>query len=125
MRSAIVILAAGLLAGCVSVAARQGVEGPVTLGQVAYVSGPLVRPDRVIEDSRCPVDVQCVWAGRVVVRATVIAAGGSREIDLTLGVPAPVADGALTLVAVEPARVVAGPAQPQPLRFTFAFQGGL
>ena len=84
-----------------------------------------MRADRVIEDSRCPVDVQCVWAGRLVVRATVMGGGWSRQIDLTLGMPVNVADGALTLVAASPAqRVDARPAKDSAYRFTFAFRGG-
>ena len=126
MKAAIAILAVGLLTGCVSPpASPQGIEGPVKLGQLAYVDGPRVRPDRVIEDSRCPIDVVCVWAGRVVLRATVFGGNWSKEVDLTLGTPAPIADGTLTLVTVEPARRSSDLADPQQLRFTFAFEGGL
>src|SRR5687768_13727984 len=126
MKVAIAMLAMGLLSGCVSASASpRGIEGPVRLSETAYVDGPRVRPDRLIEDSRCPIDVVCVWAGRVVLRATVFGGNWSKQVDLTLGSPVPVADGTLTLVAVEPARRSSDPADPQQLRFTFAFQGGL
>ena len=125
MKTALVLLASGLLAGCAATASRHGIEGPVALGQTAYVDGPRVRPDRVIEDSRCVIGTQCVWAGRVVLRATLFAGSESRQIDLTLGEPVAVADGRLTLVSVAPERTRTGPAEPQQLRFTFAFQGGL
>jgi hypothetical protein len=49
----------------------------------------------------------------------------SKQVELTLGTPVPIADGMLTLVAVEPGRRSNDPAQPQQLRFTFAFEGGL
>lgn len=101
-----------ILAGCTT---ARPVEGPVRLGQMAAVNGPRVRADRVIEDSRCPADVQCVQAGRLVVRVTVFGGGWSRVIDLELGVPVTVADGRLMLVA----------ATAKPYRFTFDFQGGL
>ncbi|WP_312491178.1 hypothetical protein [Sphingomonas sp.] len=101
-----------LLAGCV---VARPVEGPVRLGQMAAVNGPRVRADRVIEDSRCPVGVQCVRAGRLIVRVTVFGGGWSRVMDLGLGTPVVVADGRLTLVA----------ATRRPYRFTFDFQGGL
>jgi hypothetical protein len=106
-------------AGCVS---TRPIEGPVRLGQIATVNGPRVRADQVIEDSRCPVGVQCIQAGRLIVRATVFGGGWSRQIDLTLGEPVPVADGMLTLVTATPRRQEAGPAA---YRFTFDFQGGL
>src|SRR3546814_2440709 len=40
----------------------------VALCQKAYVDGPLVQPVAVVEDSRCPMNVRCVWAGRVRVK---------------------------------------------------------
>lgn len=117
------IVAASLaLAACGS---PDAVEGPVRIGQVAAVGGPRVRPDRVIEDSRCPAGTRCVWAGRVVLRATVSGGDWSRTLDLVLGVPADVADGKLTLVAVTPDRTAGRSARTAPSRFTFAFQGGL
>jgi hypothetical protein len=112
----------GALAGCSQTAA---VEGPVALGQTALVGGPRVRPDHVVEDSRCPVGTRCVWAGRVVVRATVSGGDWSKPVDLILGVPVDVADGKLTLTAVTPARRAGQSAKTTPSRFTFAFRGGL
>jgi multidrug efflux system outer membrane protein len=103
----------------------QDVEGPVALGQTAYVGGPRVRPDEVLEDSRCPAGTQCVWAGRVVVRATVFGGNWSKVVDLTLGTPVQVADGALSLVAVTPERPAGDAMPPERLRFSFAFAGGI
>jgi hypothetical protein len=126
MKAAIPLMALGLLAGCAgTVPPPQDIEGPVKLGQVAYVGGPRVRPDRLIEDSRCPIDAQCVWAGRVVLRATIFGGSWSKQVDLTLGTPVPVADGALTLVSVTPERKAGTEIRPGQLRFTFEFQGGL
>ena len=57
----------------------------VPLGK-AVVAGPLtVVPLEVVEDSRCPIDTQCVWEGRVIVRAEIAAPGGVTTQDLTLG----------------------------------------
>lgn len=110
-----------MLAGC---AAARPVEGPVRLGQVAAVDGPRVRAERVVEDSRCPLDAQCVWAGRLVVRVVVLGGGWAKPVDLTLGIPVQVADGRLTLVAATPARRGGTSVAPRAYRFTFAFQGG-
>ncbi len=99
------------------------IEGPVRLGEMATVDGPKVRPDRVIEDSRCPADVQCIQAGRLIIRATVHGGGWSKEMDLTLGVPVPVADGMLTLVDATPVPI-RGETAASDARFTFKFQGG-
>ncbi|PPU41677.1 hypothetical protein [Xanthomonas arboricola] len=117
----VVSLAACAAAGPVT---SQPIEGPVRLGEIAAVDGPKVRPDRVIEDSRCPADVQCVVAGWLIVRATVLGGGWSKQIDLTFGVPVPVADGQLTLVAATPPAADSAPAPASDIRFTFNFQGG-
>lgn len=112
-----------LLAGCAS---DDPIEGPASLGQIAYVSGPRVRADRIIEDSRCPVDVQCISKGRLIVQVTVLGGGWSQQFNMTLGMPVHVADGILTLVAATPARRLVPPNnKPAPYRFTFQFQGGL
>ena len=100
------------------------IEGPVRLGEIAAVNGPKVRPDHVIEDSRCPADVQCVVAGRLIVRTTVMGGGWSKQVDLTLGMPVPVADGMLTLVDATPLPLSGEAVPASAARFTFKFQGG-
>lgn len=122
---ALATLMAISLVGCAAAppVARTPIEGPVRLGEIAAVDGPTVRPDRVIEDSRCPADVQCIQAGRLIVRSTVLGGGWSKELDLTLGVPVPVADGMLTLISATPVPV-AGETSGSAARFTFKFQGG-
>lgn len=121
-------IAAFTLAGCAATAANpsagQPPEGPAKLGQTVYVDGPRVTPLRVIEDSRCPMNARCVWAGRVVLRAKVQGGAWQREIDLTLGEPVQVADGALALVSVTPDRRTDLAIKPGDYRFAFTFQGG-
>lgn len=91
------------------------------LGQVATVDGVRVRPLAIIEDSRCPINAVCVWAGRIIVR-TEIRAGGRRDIhNLELGKPQPIAGGTLTLSAAEPGTSAGTKVQPRAYRFTFSF----
>ncbi|MCF2513928.1 hypothetical protein LVY65_02445 [Sphingomonas sp. G124] len=100
--------------------------GPsAALGQTAYANGLHVRPISVVEDSRCPTDVTCVWAGRLVVRSEVSGGSWHRTLELELGKSQQVADGALTLVAAVPAKVAGTQTDPRAYRFTFDFQGGL
>lgn len=45
----------------------------------------LVRFDEVVEDSRCPEGVECVWEGEVTVAVTLFDGdGGTHELQLTL-----------------------------------------
>ena len=120
------LLIAVALGGCATVSPAE--PGPTaSLGELAYTNGLRVRPLEVVEDSRCPVLVRCVWAGRVRVMTLIELRGGSEELrtTLTLGEPLPVADGSLTLVAVEPQKAAPGEIKPDDYRFTFRFDGGL
>lgn len=117
-------LVALLLSACANVPPAEA-GFAAGLGQVASVDGLRVRPLQIVEDSRCPINAVCVWAGRLIVRAEV--RGGSwREIrDLELGKPQNIADGQLTLVAAEPGKMAGAETDLRAYRFTFAFEGGL
>ncbi|WP_423603942.1 hypothetical protein [Sphingomonas sp. MS122] len=117
-------LVAIALSGCAATAASPP-EGPARLGQTVYVDGPRATPLKVIEDSRCPMNARCIWAGRVVLRTTVRGGAWKRTLDLTLGEPVQVADGKLTLTSVTPDRRTDRQIAPRDYRFTFVFQGGL
>lgn len=95
------------------------------LGERVQVDGPAVTPLEVLEDSRCPAGVQCVWAGRLRLRATIHLGAADETRDLTLGEPTQVADGTLELVEVSPVPVAGGMIAPTDYRFTFRFDGGI
>lgn len=61
-----------------------------------------VVPLEVLEDSRCPVDVTCVQAGTVRVRATLESGLGTGEEDFTLNEPITTEAEEVTLVEVTP-----------------------
>lgn len=55
------------------------------IGQIADLGGGLrVRPLEVVEDSRCPQNARCIWAGRLRVRVAVEGVG-EREVTLDEG----------------------------------------
>ena len=76
--------------------------------------GLTVRPLAVVEDSRCPVDVTCVWAGRLRLRVNI---SGS-DTELTLGAP----DGAVVLAAVTPPPIAHWPANTPKPAYRFGFR---
>jgi hypothetical protein len=61
---------------------------------------------RVVEDSRCPTDVTCVWAGEVKVQLAT-RSGGAEAVqhELTAGKPAAVGGLQLDVVQVQPERI--------------------
>lgn len=128
MRVAPILLAAVALIGG-SAATRPPVSHDglsyARLKQQVNVAGPKVTPLAVIEDSRCPQLVTCVWAGRVRINARLITARGSQTREITLGQPVHVADGSLELVKVTPLATASKPVKPDDYRFGFRFRGGL
>ncbi len=85
------------------------IETQARLGQwVEVAPGVAVEPLRVLEDSRCPQDVTCVWAGRLVLSARVRDHGRVQTVKLTIGIPQKVGRGRLTLDQVSPERTAKG-----------------
>jgi hypothetical protein len=98
--------------------------GPTAgLGQFATVDVLRIRPIAVIEDSRCPADVHCAWAGRLVVRARMNGPGWTQIRDFELGVPQAVDQYRVTLISAEPPKATPGEIDPRAYRFTFDVSG--
>src|SRR3546814_15709693 len=71
--------AALALSACATTADAPFPDGSdVALGQKAYVDGPLVQTFEVVEDSRCPLNVRCVWAWGVSVTRQVLRGHGEQ-----------------------------------------------
>ena len=113
--------AALLLAACMTA----GTSATPGLGEAGRIDGLRIRPLAIVEDSRCPINAVCVWAGRLVVRAEVSGANWRETRDFELRKPQPIADGQLTLVEAAPSKMADQPIDPRDYRFTFAFEGGL
>ena len=95
-------------------------------GQTAAINGAGVRVtfERVSEDSRCPVDVTCIWEGDavVVLKVKTDAEEVTREVHTQGGEPrsrkAPVGEYVVTLVRLEPAPRSGAPIDPAAYRAT-------
>ena len=118
----LIALAAVALTACATVPPAS--SGPTAgLNQVATVNGIELRPIKVVEDSRCPANVQCVWAGRLVVRARMTGSGWTQIRDFELGVAQAVDQYLVTLVSAEPPKTAPGQIDPRAYRFTFSASG--
>lgn len=125
---AALLFAAPALAACATTQSQTPLPEAknVALGQSAYADGPLVQPVAVLEDSRCPADVTCVWAGQVRLKMLWLRSGGrQQEFEVTLGKRTQLADGSILLERVTPARTNANKdITPADYRFDFRFDGG-
>lgn len=98
----------------------------IALGQRAYVDGPIVEPVKILEDSRCPSNVSCIWAGRLRVAMLWHRPNGhSMPFIAELGTPVHIADGSFQLIWASPATSENGATiAPADYRFHFRFDGG-
>ena len=89
------------------------------IGETADLGGGLrVRPIEVLEDSRCPQNARCIWAGRLRVRVAVEGAGEREVILDEAATETP--NGAFTMVAATPGPWTDWPADAKPpYRFGF------
>lgn len=109
------LLPVGFLAACAVIPAATRSDGFAAIGQRTLVGGATVAPVSVIEDSRCPMNARCIWAGRVVVSATVSRGGMVERRQFTLGEPT---DG-IVLDSVEPGRMTDRQIKPAEYRLHF------
>jgi hypothetical protein len=89
------------------------------VNQTVKALGVTITPTEVTEDSRCPIDVNCIWAGTVKVKATIVSAMGSSPMTLELGKPVTTEAEKITLTEVRP-EAVAGE-KPTPSQYSFTF----
>jgi hypothetical protein len=122
MNKALALLLPLLLGACAH-GGFDPLEGmPAALGETVTV-GPLrATPQSVVEDSRCPANVQCVQAGRLVVLTRIDGPGWSETVPLTLGEPYPVPGAVVTLVSGRP-ELFRPRRVPRP-EYRFIFEGG-
>lgn len=96
-------------------------EATVTarINQGAGALGITVVPLEVTEDSRCPSDVTCVWAGTVRLRALVTYDTGEGEQVFVLGEPVATDGVTIVLAGVKPDPVSTRQIAPGEYSFTF------
>lgn len=93
-------------------------EFDIASGQEAHIQGTpiVVRFRSVSNDSRCPIDVQCVWAGNAVVGLTLtLGEGPSTELSLNTGLDPKVTKlggSTIKLVGLKPAPKAGKPITP-------------
>ncbi|MFA6278666.1 MAG: hypothetical protein WCS97_00870 [Candidatus Paceibacterota bacterium] len=90
----------------------------LAIGESATINGTTIGVLELVEDSRCPVDVQCIQAGTVRVLASVDAY--NKDFTFTLSKSQVVGNATITLASVTPAQKYAKQTlKPSDYRFTF------
>lgn len=94
-----------------------------TLGIPARASAVSVIPSELIEDSRCPVEVTCIQAGTVRVRATVVTSTQMVERTFVLVVPVELDNYVITLSQVTSIQAGLDDSEEEERQFTFTVDG--
>lgn len=98
-------------------------DGQAMLGQPTRVGALVATPQVLVEDSRCPMNARCIWAGRVVVTTRIDGTGWRETAKLTLGQPYPTHGTTITLTSATPEKMTGTTVPPQ--AYSFGFEGGL
>ena len=122
MKQIVSIIAAASLAACATIPSAAPIrsDGLAAIGQATRVGALVVTPQSVIEDSRCPINARCVWAGRLILKSRIDGAGWRETANLTLGVPYTTHGAGLALVSAEPGKMAG--AIPSPPASLFGFE---
>lgn len=94
------------------------IEAKIDQGGSSF--GIQITPREILEDSRCPEDVQCIQAGQVRVRAIVINDAKEYEQTFILNEPTLVGTLRINLIRVEPKPQ--SKVKPKPNAYTFYFE---
>jgi hypothetical protein len=125
MRLKPILLASLALGACAGATPSPGIpgcrEGPcIAIGQSQQFGIMSVIPEEVLADSRCPIDVQCVWAGELKVRTQLDIGHETIWVDIKAWEPFKINGGTLLLAEVAPDASTQTP-KPEPKDYAFRF----
>ena len=98
---------------------RSSITVTAAFGQPVRINQMVLRPVAIVQDSRCPANVNCVWAGQLIVE---FATAGRDRLRLEMGKPLAIAGGRLMLLGASPHPVAGKPIPPQAYRFQLRFE---
>ena len=123
MRKPILLPLLMALSACASLPPPFSAEGtPVAIAEGVHVGELVAVPQVLLEDSRCPMNARCVWAGRAVLSTRIYGPDFDETVPLTLGEAYATHGTTITLVSAIPEKQ-AGVETPVPF-YRFAFEGG-
>ena len=123
MKNLIALPLLALLAACATTPVPFATEGTtVEIPQGVHVGKLVAVPQVLLEDSRCPMNARCVWAGRAVLSTRIYGPDFDETVPLVLGEPHALHGTSITLTSVTPEKM-AGAEIPAPT-YRFGFEGG-
>ncbi len=96
--------------------------GKVTLalGETAVFKGISIKPIAIVDDSRCPMNAKCIWAGTVRVKTEIVSGLGTSTQVIELGKSITTEAEEVSLLFVAPDTMAGVPLDPSAYRLTFS-----
>ena len=98
---------------------RSSISVTAAFGRAIRINDMVLRPVAVVQDSRCPANVNCVWAGQLIVDFETAA---RTRIRLELGKPVAIGGGRLILAGASPQPRAGATIPPARYRFQLRFE---
>ena len=89
------------------------------MGERVGAMGVFITPLSIVEDSRCPTNVQCIQAGTVRIAVKVESGMGESNMTLALGKAATTEAQTITLASVTPSKISTTTLMPSDYTFVF------
>ena len=118
-RSLIIAALLGLTGGCITFRTVDDGIARARLGETVRSAAVTIAPEQLVEDSRCPAEVECIRAGTV----RVVARIDGELAQLALDRPMSAAGGTITLVEAYPPARAQVTRYPDEYRFGFRWVG--
>lgn len=124
------LLVPGLIFAAACTTANESPEKPgcrrmdcVAMGEPQVLSAEFaVTPLKILEDSRCPIEAECVWAGRVRMKARLDLGHESTTVEISSDEPLHINGGMLSIAEIAPDMSSEwSPLEPSDYRFGFIF----
>lgn len=94
--------------------------GEIGVGKSIFINGVRVTLNKIVQDSRCPVDVQCIQAGWVTANITLQSDTDKETIDIQSNKPpVPFDSYQISIENIKPSRVAGAPTEPNSYFITF------
>ena len=98
---------------------RSSITVTAAFGRPVRINQMVLRPVAIVQDSRCPANANCVWAGALIVE---FETHGRNRIRLEMGKPLAISGGRLSLLGASPQPLAGKPIPPQSYRFQLRFE---
>jgi len=92
----------------------------VGVGQNVFINGVKITLNKIVQDNRCPVDVQCIQVGQVTANVTLQSIKDKKTLDInSSGAPVPFGTYKISIEDIRPVRKVNSPIDPDSYVLTF------